>query len=57
MVKQLFTILFLAMIGISVSAQQGSISGVVTDEAIGETLISAYIFVEGSEVAEATDFD
>lgn len=57
MVKQIFTILFLAMISFAATAQQGSISGVITDEAIGETLISAYVFVEGTDLAEATDFD
>ena len=45
------------MIAFSASAQQGSISGVITDEVVGETLISAYVFVEGTDLAEATDFD
>ena len=57
MVKQLLTILFLAILSCSISAQQGSISGVVTDEEIGETLISAYVYIEGTDIAEATDFD
>jgi len=57
MVKQIFTLLFLTMISMVAVAQQGSISGVITDQEIGETLISAYVFVEGTEVAEATDFD
>ena len=57
MVKQLFTILFFALIGFSAIAQQGSISGVITDEEIGETLISAYLYIEGTDIAEATDFD
>ncbi|HAI56528.1 MAG TPA: hypothetical protein DCM04_01225 [Saprospirales bacterium] len=57
MVKQLLTILFFALIGFSAIAQQGSISGVITDEEIGETLISAYVYIEGTDIAEATDFD
>ena len=57
MIKRLFAILCLAMIAFSASAQQGSISGVITDEVVGETLISAYVFVEGTDLAEATDFD
>ena len=57
MVKQIFTLLFLTMISMVAVAQQGSISGVITDQEIGETLISAYVFVEGTELAEATDFD
>jgi len=57
MVKQLYTLIFLTILGFSAFAQQGSISGVITDEAIGETLISAYVFVEGTDVAETTDFD
>ena len=57
MIKRLFAILCLAIIAFSASAQQGSISGVITDEVVGETLISAYVFVEGTDLAEATDFD
>lgn len=57
MVKQLTTLAFLFILSISAFAQQGTISGVITDEAIGETLISAYVYVEGTDKVEATDFD
>lgn len=58
MVKQLFSVIALVcLFALNASAQQGTISGVVTDESIGETLISAYVYVQDTDKVEATDFD
>lgn len=48
------TILFLFSFG---AFAQSSISGTITDADLGEGLISAYIFVEGTDMAFVTDFD
>ena len=39
------------------ASAQSSISGTISDEDLGEGLISAYVFVENTEKAAATDFD
>ncbi len=57
MLKRLLIFTFFTCLGFTAIAQQGSISGIVTDEDLGETLISAYVFVDGTSAAEATDFD
>ncbi len=36
---------------------QNAISGTVIDESLGEGLISAYVFVDGTDIATVTDFD
>jgi outer membrane receptor protein involved in Fe transport len=38
-------------------SQTGKIAGTITDQDSGETLISSYVFVEGTEQVEASDFD
>ena len=36
---------------------QSSISGTIIDEDLGDGLISAYVFVDGTDIASVTDFD
>jgi len=45
------------LIAIPLFSQTGKVAGTLTDEGSGETLISAYIYVEGTETVEASDFD
>lgn len=47
----------LCLISIQSLSGQGVITGVVSDSDLGETLISAYVFVEGTDKVVATDFD
>lgn len=52
---------FLALIFLSfcsyVLTAQSSITGTISDEDLGEGLISAYVLVEGTDLATVTDFD
>lgn len=41
----------------SLSAQQGVITGTLVDEVSADPLIGAYVFVEGTDKASASDFD
>ena len=54
--KSLFTFLLTALACWPLFGQ-GTITGTIIDESIGETLISAYVYVEGTELVTATDFD
>lgn len=53
--KKLISLLFILLsIG---AAAQTKVSGTVTDAATGETLIGASVYIEGTSVGAATDFD
>ena len=53
--KKLLSLLFILLsIG---AAAQTKVSGTVTDAATGETLIGASVYIEGTSVGAATDFD
>ncbi|WP_235298994.1 TonB-dependent receptor [Portibacter marinus] len=45
------------LLTIPVMGQKGKVAGTLTDKNSGETLISAYIYVEGTDIVEASDFD
>lgn len=49
--------LFLIFLGISVSAQNGTIRGTVFDEKIGETLVGVNVLVKGTTTGATTDLD
>ena len=54
--KNLITVLF-AFASFAMLSAQGTITGTIIDEDLGETLISAYVYVEGTEIVTSTDFD
>ena len=49
--------LILTVFSVTWVSGQGTISGTIVDESIGETLISAYVYVEGTDIVTTTDFD
>ncbi len=53
---KLFSISLFSLLSFWLTAQS-TISGLVIDEDLGEGLISAYVFVENTDKASATDFD
>ena len=55
--KLSFILLFVLLGSASLFAQTGVVSGTVIDEASADPLIGAYIFVNGTDKAVATDFD
>lgn len=55
--NQLFAIFVLMLFAFVGKAQNGVLTGVVSDNELGESLISAYVIVEGTEMKTATDFD
>lgn len=57
MTKQVFLVLLLNISFLGLFAQQTSITGNVKDVTIGETLIGASIYVEGTTIGTVTDFD
>jgi TonB-dependent receptor len=56
MLQRLLTIIFL-IVSSAALAQNGTISGVVTDQATGETVIGANVVIQGTTVGTATDID
>ncbi len=54
--KLLFTFLAFVMT-VSMWAQQGTISGTVIDESLGETLIGANVVIDGTATGTSTDID
>ncbi len=54
--QKLLLTLLIAICTIPLMAQ-GTISGTIIDEEIGETLIGAYVYLEGTDQVAVTDFD
>jgi TonB-dependent receptor len=54
-----FTIMLIALlaVGMNLSAQTGSVSGKITDEATGEGLIGANVLIQGTTRGAITDLD
>ena len=52
--KQVLTTILL-MLSAAVSAQKGTVKGIVTDKATGEEIIGANVFIEGTTIGAATD--
>ncbi|RZT92430.1 outer membrane receptor protein involved in Fe transport [Ancylomarina subtilis] len=57
MTKQVFLVLLLNISFLGLFAQQTSITGNVKDVKLGETLIGASVYVEGTTIGTVTDFD
>ncbi|MFZ5940037.1 MAG: TonB-dependent receptor domain-containing protein [Bacteroidota bacterium] len=55
--KQHLLIFLFSILTFSLSAQGGSVSGNVSDEATGETLIGATVMIQGTTQGTITDFD
>lgn len=55
--KHFLSLLVALALCLAASAQKGVVSGTISDQETGETLISAYIYVQNSDVIETTDFD
>ena len=56
MIKKLLFLIFILASSIHVFAQNGSVSGTITDQK-GETVIGAAVSVVGTTIGVATDFD
>ena len=57
MTKQVFLVLLLNISFLGLFAQQTSITGNVKDIKLGETLIGASVYVDGTTIGTVTDFD
>ncbi len=55
--KQSLILFFILCTSLNLMAQSGVVSGTIVDEASADPLIGAYVFVEGTDKAAATDFD
>lgn len=54
--KRIFTLLFLAVANLAIAAT-GTLRGTVIDDSNGETIIGAYVIVEGTSNGTSTDID